>query len=82
MSSNRKKEKLFGFPLTRSSALLLFISFGFVLFTCFYLIYQIITIYNSTSQVPVVMLLGVTLLLIISVYIVYKVLSFNKKNNR
>jgi len=75
---DKRRGSLFGFALTKTSALLLFIGFVFVIIICLYGFYQVVSIYNATSQIPVVMLIGFFILFVIGVYIVYKSLSYKK----
>jgi len=72
-------EKLFGFKLTDTSALLLFITFTMVLLLGLYELYMAINIYNNTGVFPPLYFLLAMILISISFYILYKTLQHRKR---
>lgn len=73
------KERLFGFRLVDASALLLFIfSVSLLIFSMFEM-YFIMNYYNDTDRIPVAYVVVMIVTLSISIYILYKTLTFRKK---
>ena len=73
-------EKLFGFKLTDTSALLLFIfSVGLLLIGVFYM-YTAIAFYNETGTIPPMYFIISMTVLSLAVYILYKTLQQRKNH--
>lgn len=77
-----KKVKLFGFHLTMTSALLLFISSSILLLTGLYGIYTVITVAHSITTAIVIYLAVFLLIILVVLYIWIQTLRFRHKNVR
>jgi len=76
-----RKVKLFGFDLTMTSALLLFIFAVLLVFAGAYGIYTVLQFYNATDQFPVGYFMLYALILSLGAYILTKTIKFKNKSN-
>ncbi len=72
--------KIFGFNLTETSALLLFISGMIFVFVGGYGIYQVFQTYNITDTIAIGFLLFYGLILLFGVYLVFKTIKHRDKS--